>query len=54
MKTTEQMRDDKAVHVFFSQLIAQMTKMELANLNKQEKRQYAMLKRQMLEAEKNG
>lgn len=22
MKTTEQMRDDKAVHVFFSQLIA--------------------------------
>eukprot|EP00354_Favella_ehrenbergii_P009542 CAMPEP_0170453292 /NCGR_PEP_ID=MMETSP0123-20130129/1918_1 /TAXON_ID=182087 /ORGANISM="Favella ehrenbergii, Strain Fehren 1" /LENGTH=67 /DNA_ID=CAMNT_0010715607 /DNA_START=512 /DNA_END=715 /DNA_ORIENTATION=- len=34
MKSTEQMRDDKAVHVFFSKLITLMTRKELSNMNK--------------------
>ena len=35
IKPADQVRNDKAVHIFFNKLIAQMTQNEIKSLNKQ-------------------
>ena len=48
IKSIDQIRNEKAVHVFFNKLIAQMTQKEIKSLDKQQRRQYTNQMRQLL------
>ena len=52
-KSTDQIKNDKFVHIFFNKLIAQQTEQEVKNLSKGERREYSNYKHQIQMASYN-